>query len=69
MGIRLVALSRFRPEGLSQRQGQWVIGASREEREYARCVMGGRTQLVGGTWTSCPARSYSRNEGTVPRWC
>jgi len=34
-------LSSVRPESLSQRQGQCVIGASREEREYARCVMGG----------------------------
>jgi len=41
MEIRLAALPRFRPGSLSQRQGQWVIAASREEREYARCGMGG----------------------------
>jgi len=41
MGIRLVAWPRFRPESLSQRQGQWVIGASREDMEYPHCGMGG----------------------------
>jgi len=63
---------RLASESLSQRQGQWIIAASRKERGYDRRSTGlyyPPTQLAEGAWTSCPARSCNGAEGTAPRCC